>query len=547
LNEKKRMSQTNKTAVVIGSGFGGLSLAVRLQAAGVDVTLVEKREKIGGRSYQLKDSGYVFDMGPSLITAPRIIESIFEAAGRRMEDYLELMPLDPYYRIYFHDGTHLDYVGDSERMKAQMRQYNPADAERFDAFMDKVRPIYDAVIADRLGSKPFDTIGSMLGFLPRMAKLQAHRTVTSFVNRFFEDFRHRFIYSFHPLFVGGNPFKTPSIYLMIPFLERQGGVWFTRGGMYSVVEALGKVFEELGGRIVTEAEATEIRVEGGRAVGVETVQGYFPADMVISNGDPGHTYKHLVRSEHRRKWTDRKVDRTEYAMSCFLLYMGTRKQYPQLEHHTLILTERYEGLLKDIFRKKILPEDFSMYLHVPTRTYPDMAPEGCESMYVLVPVANNRSGIDWSKEAAPFRERILEFLEEWGLEGLRENMEVLHTFTPDDFESELNATVGNAFAIEPKFTQTAWFRPHNRSEDVDGLYLVGAGTHPGAGVPGVMLSAEATYGCIASDFGLPDQWDWNEPGRVELSQLPDAVSSPAASPAAASPDANAPSMEAVSR
>jgi phytoene desaturase len=538
------MNETKKTAVVIGSGFGGLSLAVRLQAAGIQVTLVEKREKIGGRSYQLKDSGYVFDMGPSLITAPRIIESIFEAAGRRMEDYLELLPLDPYYRIYFHDDTHLDYVGDAERMKEQMRQYNPADAERFDAFMDKVRPIYDAVIADRLGSKPFDTIGSMLGFLPRMAKLRAHRTVTSFVNGFFKDFRHRFIYSFHPLFVGGNPFNTPSIYLMIPFLERQGGVWFTRGGMYSVVEALGKVFEELGGRIVTEAEATEIRVQGGRAVGVETVQGYFPADLVVSNGDPGHTYKHLVRPEHRRKWTDRKADRIDYAMSCFLLYLGTRKQYPQLKHHTLILTERYEGLLKDIFKKKILPEDFSMYLHVPTRSDPGMAPEGCESMYVLVPVANNRSGIDWSKEAEPFRDRILEFLEEWGMDGLRENLEVLHTFTPEDFATQLNATDGNAFAIEPKFTQTAWFRPHNRSEDVKGLYLVGAGTHPGAGVPGVMLSAEATYGCIADDFGLPDQWDWDEPGRVELRQAPgnDSVTMRAA----ASPDSSAPWIDAVS-
>jgi phytoene desaturase len=538
------MNETKKTAVVIGSGFGGLSLAVRLQAAGIQVTLVEKREKIGGRSYQLKDSGYVFDMGPSLITAPRIIESIFEAAGRRMEDYLELLPLDPYYRIYFHDDTHLDYVGDAEHMKEQMRQYNPADAERFDAFMDKVRPIYDAVIADRLGSKPFDTIGSMLGFLPRMAKLRAHRTVTSFVNSFFKDFRHRFIYSFHPLFVGGNPFNTPSIYLMIPFLERQGGVWFTRGGMYSVVEALGKVFEELGGRIVTEAEATEIRVEGGRAVGVETVQGYFPADLVVSNGDPGHTYKHLVRPEHRRKWTDRKADRIDYAMSCFLLYLGTKKQYPQLKHHTLILTERYEGLLKDIFKKKILPEDFSMYLHVPTRSDPGMAPEGCESMYVLVPVANNRSDIDWSKEAEPFRDRILEFLEAWGMDGLRENLEVLHTFTPDDFATQLNATDGNAFAIEPKFTQTAWFRPHNRSEDVKGLYLVGAGTHPGAGVPGVMLSAEATYGCIADDFDLPDQWDWDEPGRVELRQAPGTDS--AAMRAAASPDSNAPWIEAVS-
>ncbi len=505
-----------KKAVVIGSGFGGLALSIRLQAAGLAVTLLEKREKIGGRAYQLVDSGYVFDMGPSLVTAPHVIDSVFKAAGRNLKDYVDLVPLDPYYRVYFHDGTHLDYVGDTERMKAQMARYNEKDASRLEAFMDRVRPIFDAVIGDRLGSKPFDTLGTMFGFLPRMAKLRAFLPVTTFVNRFFDDFRHRFIFSFHPLFVGGNPFYTPAIYLMIPFLEREGGVWFTRGGMYSLVEAMGKVFKELGGEIRTEAEVKKIRVESGRAVGVEANGEFFPADLVVSNADVGHTYKHLIDPEHRRRWSNRKVDNLDYTMSCFLLYLGTRKQYPELEHHTLILSERYKALLKDIFDKKILPDDFSMYLHVPTRTDPGMAPEGSESMYVLIPVANNRSGLDWSSLKAEFADRVLTFLEEWGMEGLKESLEVLHIFTPDDFASELNAFHGNAFAIVPKFTQTAWFRPHNRSEDVSGLYLVGAGTHPGAGVPGVLMSAEATYGSIAEDLGLPDQWDWTEEGRVRL-------------------------------
>jgi phytoene desaturase len=510
------MKERSKTAVVIGSGFGGLAIACRLQAAGLQVTLLEKREMIGGRAYRLEDRGYVFDMGPSLITAPEIVDSIFRAGGRRLVDYVDLVPLDPYYRVYFHDGTHLDYVGGIERMKEQMARYNPRDAENLEAFLGDVRPIFDAVIRDRLGSKPFDTIGSMMRFLPRMARMRAYLPVTAFVNRYFEDFRHRFIYSFHPLFVGGNPFRTPAIYLMIPYLEREGGVWFTRGGMYSVVEALGRYFREMGGTIRTGEEVREISVRDGRARGVVTEQGQYEADVVVSNADPGHTYGTLVHRRHRKRWTDRKLDRTDWSMSCFLLYIGTRRQYPQLEHHTLILTERYGELLEDIFGKKILPEDFSMYLHAPTRTDPSMAPPGGESMYVLVPVANQQSGLDWAELKGAFADRIIDFLEDWGLEDLRVATEVLHIFTPEDFETELNATWGNAFAIEPKFTQTAWFRPQNRSEDLEGLYLVGAGTHPGAGVPGVLLSAEATYGCIAADLALPDQWDWEEPGRVDL-------------------------------
>lgn len=508
-----------RTAVVVGSGFGGLALACRLQAAGVRVTLLEKRERIGGRAYQLEDRGWTFDMGPSLITAPRILDDVFRTAGRSLTDYVDLVPLDPYYRVHFHDGTHLDYVGDPERMKAQMAQFDPRDAANLDGFLAAVRPLFDAVIGDRLGSRPFDSLGTMLRFLPRLMRLGGHRSVTSLVNRWFRDFRHRFLYSFHPLFVGGDPFRTPSIYLMIPYLEREGGVWFARGGMYAVVEALGRLFVELGGTLRTGEEVREIEVRNGRAVGVRTDRDRYRADLVVSNADPGHTYGALVDARHRRRWTDRRIRRTHWSMSCFLLYVGTRRQYPQLAHHTLVLSERYRELLHDIFDRKILPDDFSMYLHAPTRTDPGMAPPGCESMYVLVPVANQRSGIDWAAEKDHLADRILTFLEAWGLEDLRAETEVLHIFTPDDFERELNATFGNAFAIEPRLTQTAWLRPHNRSEDVAGLYLVGAGTHPGAGVPGVLLGAEATYASIAEDVGLPAQWDPDEPGRVDLPEV----------------------------
>lgn len=509
-------SSVKRRAVVVGAGFGGLSLAIRLQAAGMQVILLEKREKIGGRAYQLKDQGYVFDMGPSLITAPGIVDAVFQAAGRRLVDYVDLIPLDPFYRVFFHDGSHLDYVADPDRMKSQMRAFEPRDAERFDDFMEAVEPIYEAVIGDRLGSKPFDSWGSMVRFLPKVVKLGAWRPVHSFVSKYFRDFRHRFIYSFHPLFVGGNPFSTPSVYLMIPYLEKLGGVWFSRGGMYALVEAMGRLFEEIGGEIRTGTAVERIEVENGRATGVHAGGRFFPADVVVSNADVGHTYKGLIEPEARKHWTDRRVDGTHYTMSCFLLYLGTRRRYEQLEHHTLILSERYRDLVRDIFDRKILPEDFSMYVHAPTRTDPGMAPEGCESMYVLIPVANKKADIDWEAVKEPFARRVLDFLEAWGLEGLNDALEVLHIFTPDDFESELNATYGNAFAVEPRLTQTAYLRPQNRSEDVDGLYLVGAGTHPGAGVPGVILSAETTYGCIAEDLGLADQWDWARRGDVRM-------------------------------
>ena len=371
-----RIPPGTKTAVVIGSGFGGLSIAIRLQAAGVHVTLVEKRDKIGGRAYRIEDQGYTFDTGPSLITAPEIIDSVFRAGGRRLTDYVDLVPLDPFYRIYFHDGTHLDYVGDLDRMRAQMAQFDAADADNLDRFLARTRPIYDAIITDRLGSKPFDTLGSMIRFLPTVFRLGAFVPVTTLVNRFFRDFRHRFAFSFHPLFVGGNPYRTPSVYLMIPYLEREGGVWFTKGGMYSVVEAMGRLLQELGGTIATGSEVERITVEAGRATGVVVDGAHLEADLVVSNADPGHTYRHLVEPEHRKHWTARRLERQDWAMSCVLLYIGTRRQYPQLEHHTLILTERYEGLLRDIFEEKVLPDDFSMYLHAPTRTDPDMAPPG---------------------------------------------------------------------------------------------------------------------------------------------------------------------------
>jgi len=495
-----------KKAVVIGSGFGGLASAIRLQSLGFQVTIVEQRERVGGRAYQLRENGYTFDMGPSLITAPSIIGDVFARAGTTLEKALTLVPLNPYYRVFFHDRTRFEYNGTPEDMKAEMRRYNPDDAARYDDFMRAIKPIYEEVIEKGLGSRPFGEPMTMLKFAPTAIKLGAWRTAVQFANAYFKDWRHRFVFSFHALYIGGNPFHCPAIYQMIPYLERAQGVWYTPGGMYSLVGALERAFVNMGGTVKTSTPVTRIRVEstsGGKpkATGVETATGFIPADVVVSNADVGFTYAKLIDPAFRRKWTDARVNKQEYTMSCFLIFLGVKKRYPELAHHTLILAERYKELLRDIFKNKILPDDFSMYVHAPTRTDDGMAPPGCESLMVLVPVANQKSGIDWKKQSAPYAEKILDFLEAWGLTDLRENLEVFKLFTPDDFEAQLAAWQGNAFGIEPRLSQTGYFRPHNRSEDVAGLYFAGAGTHPGAGVPGVMLSAEAMERCVVEDMG----------------------------------------------
>ncbi len=494
--------------VIIGSGFGGLAAAIRLQAKGMHVTLIEKNAKVGGHASQLVKDGYTFDMGPSIITAPDLIQRLFECAGARMEDALDLVKLDPFYRIYFHDGTHLDYTDDSGQMKQQMAQFSTADAENYDRFMAHTRQLYDAVITDGLGATAFD-LPTMLGFLPRALRLRALMPAYDFVKRYFEDPRHRFTFSFHPLFIGGNPFRAPAVYLMIPYLEKTGGVWFCKGGMYSLVRALEGLFKQLGGVIETDTEAEQIVVENQRATGVIANGRLYEADAVISNADLIHTYGELIESEHRRKWSGKRLRKTQYSMSAFLLYLGVRKKYPKLKHHTLILSERYKGLVTDIFDTKVLPDDFSMYLHIPSQTDPSMAPEGCESLYVLIPVPNLQSGINWEKTKAAYTRKVLRYLEDdFGLTDLKSSIQVLETFTPADFETQRNNHLGSAWGVEPKLTQTAYFRPHNRSEDIEKLYFVGASTHPGAGVPGVLLTAETTVKLVAKDLTKSNPQVW---------------------------------------
>ena len=489
-----------KTVAIIGSGFGGLALAIRLLGRGYKVTILEKQEKVGGHAYQLKKDGYTFDMGPSLITATDIIDDVFKSVGEKREAYLEYIPLDPYYRIYFHDKTFIDYNGDSEAMKSQLAKFNKDDAKAYDKFMEYSSKLYRIVISDRMGSQPFLSLKDFFRAAPKIISTKSMLSCYTNVKFFFRDFRSRFIFSFHPLFIGGSPFNSPSLYLMIPYLEKIGGVWFTKGGMYSLIEALEKVFKKHGGIVKTSTEVHKILVDNKKAVGVKTVNGEERFDLIVSNAHFAHTYKDLLNEENLSKWKKKNVNNMKYSMSCYLAYIGTKKQYPELKHHTLILSERYKELIDDIFENKVLSDDFSMYLHVPTKTDSSMAPEGCESMYILIPVPNLLGNVDWKVQKEVFTKKVLHFLEyDFGMKDLQKNINFLEVFTPMDFLSERNNYLGSAWGVQPTLFQSANFRPHNRSEDIENLYLVGASTHPGAGVPGVLLTAETTEKLILKD------------------------------------------------
>ena len=492
---------SKKKIIIIGSGIGGLSLAIRLQSKGFQVTVLEKNENVGGHAYQLKLDGYTFDLGPSLITIPDLIRNIFQTAGKQLEDYIELISLNPYYRIYFHDGTYIDYSGDTEKMKEQLSKFNPQDARNYDKFINYTGKIYDQVINKGLGSQPFGW-KRLMQFAPKAMQLKVPLPAYNAVKGYFKDFRSRFTFSFNPLFIGGNPFRASAVYLMIPYLEKTGGVWYTKGGMYSLIQAMEKGFLEIGGVIKTKSEVTEIVVKNGKAIGAIANEKMYEADAVVSNAHFAHTYGDLIKSENRKKWSDRKVNNMAYSMSAFMLYLGLKKRYHKLSHHTLIIAERYKELIKDIFDRKILADDFSMYCHAPTRTDDSMAPRGGESLVILVPVPNLAGKIDWNEMTQPFGDRILNFMEhDFGLKDFRANIDVMKLFNPNDYDSHFNDYLGSAWGLEPRLTQTASLRPRNRSEDIDRFYLVGTSTHPGAGIPGVMLTAEATEYAILEDFG----------------------------------------------
>ena len=490
-----------KTAIVIGAGFGGLALAIRLQSAGIQTTLLEKRDQPGGRAYVYRDQGFTFDAGPTVITDPSAIEELFALSGRKIGDYVELLPVAPFYRLCWEDGTQFDYANDQADLDRQIAALNPADVAGYQRFLAYSKAVFKEGYL-KLGAVPFLSFRDMLQVGPQLARLQAWRSVYSMVSSFVEHDKLRQAFSFHSLLVGGNPFATSSIYTLIHALEREWGVWFPRGGTGALVQGMVKLFEDLGGTLELNADVAAIDTSGNRATGVRLQDGrHFAADSVASNGDVVHTYDKLLAGHPRGRQEGKRLKGKRFSNSLFVIHFGLKRPQPQLQHHTVCFGPRYRELIEEIFKGQTLAEDFSLYLHAPCVTDPSLAPEGCSSHYVLSPVPHlGNAPIDWSVEGPRYRDRILAYLEEHYMPGLREDLVTCRIFTPDDFRDELYAYQGSAFSLEPVLQQSAWFRPHNRDAQLGNLYLVGAGTHPGAGVPGVIGSAKATAGLMIEDL-----------------------------------------------
>ncbi|MCS7063116.1 MAG: phytoene desaturase [Methylacidiphilales bacterium] len=499
-----RPNITQAKALVIGSGFGGLAAAIRLQAKGYDTTILEMRDQPGGRAYVYRQDGFTFDAGPTIITAPFLIDELFALAGKKTEDYVRIVPNHPFYRIIFADGRHFDYTGDEIKMIEEVKKFSPTDVEGYKQFVEETERIFRRAFID-LADKPFSHLTDMIRVAPDLIRLRSFESVYKLTSRYIRDPQLRIVFSFHPLLVGGNPFQSSSIYSMIHYLERKWGVHFAIGGTGALVQALVRLFKEMGGKIELNTKVKKVILSGRRAQGVQSEDGReWRAEIIVSNADVANTYRKMIPAEARKKWTDRRLENMRYSMGLFLIYFGTRCTYPYLAHHTIILSERYKGLLDDIFHHKILAKDFSLYLHAPTRTDPSLAPEGCECFYVLSPVPHLGGKINWEREKDRYAESILKTIEERVCPRLRENIITQRIFTPADFETELDAYLGSAFQFEPILTQSAWFRPHNESEDIKGLYFVGAGTHPGAGLPGVLSSAKVLDRLIPMPKATPN-------------------------------------------
>ena len=489
-------SDRKPSAVVVGSGFGGLAAAIRLGARGWQVTVVEQLDRPGGRAYVHRQDGFTFDAGPTIITAPFLLEELWALGGRALAEDVELRRLSPGYVIQFSNGETLEWFDDRDHMAAQIAELSPGDVEGYRQFM-RFADECCRIGFEELGDFHFGRWRDMLRTLPDLLRLRAYRSLHSVVCSHMKDPRLRFACSFHPLFIGGNPLDVAAIYGLIPSLEQRWGVHYAMGGTGRIVEGMVGLIERQGGTVRLGAEVSEIQVRDGHATGVRLASGeVLEANVTVSNADAAWTYQQLVPASARRRWTDARLSKARYSMSLFVWYFGTRRQYPEVGHHTILLSERYEELLRDIFNRKILPSDFSLYLHRPTATDPTMAPAGCDAFYVLSPVPNLAAGVDWAARGEEYRRAISRHLSDSLLPDLEDNLITSRIATPQDFQDRLLSVNGAAFSLEPVLLQSAWFRPHNRSEDVRGLYLVGSGTHPGAGVPGVLSSARVLESLI---------------------------------------------------
>jgi len=486
-----------KTAVVIGAGFGGLALAIRLQSAGVDTVLVEARDKPGGRAYYWERDGFTFDAGPTVITDPACLSELWALSGRDMADDVKLEPVTPFYRLNWPDGTNFDYTNDDALLREQITRLNPDDVAGYARFLQYSEGVFREGY-EKLGHKAFLDFGSMVKAAPALAKYQAWRSVYSIVSRYVKNEKLREALSFHTLLVGGNPMTTSAIYALIHKLERDGGVWFARGGTNRLVAGMAKHFERLGGRMRLSARVDRIDTLGDRATGV-TLEGgeAITADAVAVNGDVMHAYRDLLRTNRAAARTSQKLEHKRFSPSLFVTHFGIKGAWPGIPHHMILFGPRYKGLLSDIYDHGVLAEDFSLYLHHPTVTDPSLAPEGHSTFYVLAPVPHmGKFPRDWDEVAPILERRILDEVERRLIPDIHDRIVTKFSYTPKDFAQDLSAHMGSAFSLEPILTQSAYFRVHNRDQSIPNLYFVGAGTHPGAGIPGVVGSAKATAGLM---------------------------------------------------
>lgn len=487
-------------AVVVGAGFGGIAVALRLRKQGFHVTLVEKNHDLGGRALTWRSQGFVFDMGPTVITAPFLIDELFALFGKRRDDYVEFRPVFPWYRIQFGDGSIFDYGGTLEQTLAQIGQFSVADQQGYLRFLEKCKEIFEIGFL-KYGDTPFCSFGSLFKAAPAMIRLGSHRSVYSFVSEYISDERLRRAFSFQPLLVGGNPFSTTNIYSLIHYLERQYGVYFCMGGTAALIEGLRKLLIEEGIEVLLDSQVDTVETSNKQVTGVRLSAGMsIPADLVVWNGCPSYLYKHALPGLKRRRWTDKRISHMKHSMGLFVLYLGLNNQYRDIAHHTIVLGDEYEELLERIFDRKVLSKDISIYLHVPTRTDPSLAPPGGETVYVLCPVPNLEADIDWAVEGVRLRDQIVELLERRVMPDLSKYIVTEKFITPEYFEKNLLSEYGAGFSVQPTLLQSAFFRYHNRSEEVSGLFLAGAGTHPGAGIPGVLCSAKVTSKVVQEEF-----------------------------------------------
>ena len=480
-----------KKIIVIGSGFGGLAASLRLKAKGYNVTLVEKHPDLGGRARVFKKGSFIYDGGPTVITAPYLIEELFSMFNKNISDYVNIVPLDLWYRFVFSDGETFDYTGKSNLMEKEIKKFSESDFQGYNKLVNFTEKIFKKGFID-LSDKPFNNLTFMMKQIPALLALKSYKSVYKLVSNYISNEKLRRVFSMHPLLVGGNPFTTTSIYTLILFLEKKWGIHYSMGGTGNVVKALEKLMKEENINIIKSAEVTEIISDNNivKGVRINNTQ-IINCDYIVCNSDPPNVYKNLIKSKNNYNFLFRqKMNRMDYSMGLFVYYFGSKKQYKDVAHHTIFFGNSYKKHLDKIFEKKTLSEDISYYLHRPSATDPNMAPNGQDAFYVLVPVPNNLSNINWSSEGDRFKNLILEKMDQSVLPGIKENVISDFYLTPDYFEKELATLHGSGFSIQPKFSQSAYFRFHNKSEIYENLYFVGAGTHPGAGMPGVLSSAK---------------------------------------------------------